>query len=96
MRECRKPAGSAVSTMTTLTEDEVLRSGNSQIKREYIKELVQENPGISAIHRSLLTAFRAVQKEGGIAHKTTHGVMRYYTTEYAKKYNLFGRAANQQ
>lgn len=74
--------------MTTRTEEEVFKSGNSRIEEEYVLELVQENPGISAIHRYLLTALTRVRKDGKIAGRLRHGVMRYYTVEYIKKYNL--------
>lgn len=69
-------------------EEEVLKSGDSRIEEEYVIELVQENPGISAFHRYLLTSLTRVRKSGKIAGRLRHGVMRYYTVEYIEKYNL--------
>ena len=74
--------------MTTMTEEEVFRSGNSRIEKEYVVELVTENPGISAFERFLLTALGAVKKEKKVVGRLRHGVMRYYTPTYIEKYNL--------
>ena len=75
-------------TMTTLTEEEVFRSGNSRTEKEYIVELVTENPGISVFNQFLLTALGAVNKEKKVVGRLRRGVMRYYTPTYIEKCNL--------
>lgn len=74
--------------MTTKTEAEVFESGNSQTEKEYVLELVQENPSISVFPRFLLTALGRVCKDKKVAGRLRHGVMKYYTVEYIKKYNV--------
>jgi len=74
--------------MTTQTAEEVYSTGSSEAEKKYVIELVTENPGISAFDRFLLTALSAVKKEKRVVGRLRHGVMRYYTPTYAKKYNL--------
>jgi len=74
--------------MTTQTEEEVFKSGDSRAERRYIVELVAENPGISTFEQFLLTSLHDVVKEKKVVGRLNRGVMRYYSPEYVKKYNL--------
>ena len=74
--------------MTKHTAREVIQSGNSRIEDAYILELVQEQPGISAVEWELITALERVARSRKIVGRLRHGVMRYYTPQYVEKYNL--------
>ena len=74
--------------MTTQTETEVIDSGNSRYEDIYIIEYVHDHQGFSGIDHELVSALNRAKKTGHIIGRMRHGVMRYYTPEYVKKYNL--------